>query len=424
MACMSDRRSGWLLSVGVAFGVPLADGAAASGAVTRTPPPVVWEVNSRIWQVGWNGLFDPSHVWVDKQYAKTISNGVGGYAINTTSQSWNLEWDWSGGFPSAALTKGRLGPSVLSSLRALQSSWSSNFIMEDAIAQLDVTAWVRGAPGTPYVASVTHTGVWTGLLSDSGGADLYGLGAVGSTCANCSAVLGFAKSTMALVLPADGPTIEFDEFPGVVYTRAGLLVDPGVPAPIPDKSGIHHHAGESCILFCGPPSQVVGGGTMTSVYRIQLDSGFPPQGAFTTAFADGGDHRYPVGQPLNLEVAATDPDNPDGGGILDYQWSVDGEIVQFGETGSILAWAPPTVGEFHVQVEVSDDEGMWITLERDIVAIMPGDADGDGVAGPTDLAILLGSWGPCPVSGACAADFDGDGVVGAADIAILLGSWG
>ncbi len=52
---------------------------------------------------------------------------------------------------------------------------------------------------------------------------------------------------------------------------------------------------------------------------------------------------------------------------------------------------------------------------------MPGRLDGDGVVGASDLALLLGSWGPCS---ACAADFDGDGVVGAGDLAELLGDWG
>ncbi len=49
------------------------------------------------------------------------------------------------------------------------------------------------------------------------------------------------------------------------------------------------------------------------------------------------------------------------------------------------------------------------------------DFDGDGAVGATDLAILLGSWGPCDE---CDADLDGDGFVGAADLATLLGSWG
>ncbi len=52
------------------------------------------------------------------------------------------------------------------------------------------------------------------------------------------------------------------------------------------------------------------------------------------------------------------------------------------------------------------------------------DFDCDGVIGPADLAMLLGSWGPCPLDDTCPADLDGDGNVGASDLAILLGSWG
>jgi len=51
----------------------------------------------------------------------------------------------------------------------------------------------------------------------------------------------------------------------------------------------------------------------------------------------------------------------------------------------------------------------------------PADFDGDDDVGAFDLAILLGSWGPCA---GCPADFDGDGEVGAFDLATLLGNWG
>ena len=49
------------------------------------------------------------------------------------------------------------------------------------------------------------------------------------------------------------------------------------------------------------------------------------------------------------------------------------------------------------------------------------DLNNDGQVSAFDLAILLGSWGPCP---ACPADLNGDGFVNAFDLAILLGSWG
>jgi len=55
----------------------------------------------------------------------------------------------------------------------------------------------------------------------------------------------------------------------------------------------------------------------------------------------------------------------------------------------------------------------------------PPDLDCNGSVGPFGLALLLGSWDPCPEPPAnCPADLDGDGSVGASDLAILLGSWG
>jgi len=51
----------------------------------------------------------------------------------------------------------------------------------------------------------------------------------------------------------------------------------------------------------------------------------------------------------------------------------------------------------------------------------PADLNGDCVVNGADLAILLGTWGPCA---GCPADLNGDGVVNGADLAVLLGSWG
>lgn len=45
----------------------------------------------------------------------------------------------------------------------------------------------------------------------------------------------------------------------------------------------------------------------------------------------------------------------------------------------------------------------------------------DGTVNAADLALLLGSWGPCA---GCAADLNEDGTVGPNDLALLLGNWG
>ncbi len=71
-------------------------------------------------------------------------------------------------------------------------------------------------------------------------------------------------------------------------------------------------------------------------------------------------------------------------------------------------------GEQRCDIRVS-----W-ALQSLLSSACPEDLDGDGVRGPTDLAILLGSWGADFPS----ADFNGDMVVDAFDLAVLLGAWG
>ena len=68
----------------------------------------------------------------------------------------------------------------------------------------------------------------------------------------------------------------------------------------------------------------------------------------------------------------------------------------------------------------SDGDDRALTITPGDVGVF-ADLDGDGDVDAADLAILLGSWGPCK---GCPADLNGDGVVGAFDLAILLGNWG
>ncbi len=55
----------------------------------------------------------------------------------------------------------------------------------------------------------------------------------------------------------------------------------------------------------------------------------------------------------------------------------------------------------------------------------PTDTDGDGDTDAADLAVLLGSWGPCGPGEPCEClDNDTSGSIGAFDLAVLLGNWG
>ena len=54
---------------------------------------------------------------------------------------------------------------------------------------------------------------------------------------------------------------------------------------------------------------------------------------------------------------------------------------------------------------------------------VPGDVDGDGLVGFTDLLAVLNAWGGCPDCEACPADVDGDCMVGFGDVLVVLQGW-
>lgn len=112
---------------------------------------------------------------------------------------------------------------------------------------------------------------------------------------------------------------------------------------------------------------------------------------------------------------------------------------------AVLAF-PGAASGFHLAIRITEPDGGnrfgWLhvgvlpegvivhgwalhdELGQEVVAgalpLLPlSDLDGDGVAGPADLARLLGAWG-----GPGLGDLDLDGVVGSSDLAILLGGWG
>jgi len=51
---------------------------------------------------------------------------------------------------------------------------------------------------------------------------------------------------------------------------------------------------------------------------------------------------------------------------------------------------------------------------------LPGDANGDGHVGFSDILSIVGAWGPCP---GCPQDLDGNGVVGFSDVLIVIANW-
>ncbi|MBL9118719.1 MAG: hypothetical protein JNL80_02250 [Phycisphaerae bacterium] len=83
-------------------------------------------------------------------------------------------------------------------------------------------------------------------------------------------------------------------------------------------------------------------------------------------------------------------------------------------------FALPETGTYVISVgNVFIANNYSFTLEEGAAAdIAP--PEGDCRVNASDLAVLLGAWGPCR---GCEADLNGDGQVNASDLAILLGAW-
>ncbi len=96
--------------------------------------------------------------------------------------------------------------------------------------------------------------------------------------------------------------------------------------------------------------------------------------------------------------------------------------ADFGLTQPVIG--PPVMESIGIELNftLSELDIASITSELGVVGC-PADFNGDGEVGIGDLAIVLGTWGPCGGS-PCPGDADGDGEVGISDFLALLGAWG
>ncbi len=122
-----------------------------------------------------------------------------------------------------------------------------------------------------------------------------------------------------------------------------------------------------------------------------------------------------------------DPDDPSQGYWADLTYS-HGQPVPMGASITANIEAPRASAQVFYQFDdLFHDNAIFSphpTFAPDDPPSVPGDLDGDGSVGVSDLLILLGSWGPCGNCDACIADLNGDCLVGVPDLLFLLGNWG
>ncbi len=122
-----------------------------------------------------------------------------------------------------------------------------------------------------------------------------------------------------------------------------------------------------------------------------------------------------------VRLIVADSDSAASGGF----WS--GSLLQTPVANDPGSMSPLAVGGLLVNAVIRYDNAAQeeiydatLFVQGRLGGLGGADIDGDGVVGPSDLALLLGRWDSDDPS----TDLNGDGVVGAADLAMLLGAWG
>ncbi len=180
----------------------------------------------------------------------------------------------------------------------------------------------------------------------------------------------------------------------------GLAALPGSPYFSPGQSPAHVAAGTDWLF--------VGHGTDATVHSLAIG----PTGALAaTGFSFDVGLQGTIGDVLVLGefLLVTDESTAIDGisGIYSFLIGPDGSLSPAGpiepaqgvRPESMAGWIPPSS--------------------------VPGDLDGDGEVGVTDLLIVLGAWGPCadPCPPSCQADTDRDCAVGVTDLLLVLAHW-
>ena len=166
--------------------------------------------------------------------------------------------------------------------------------------------------------------------------------------------------------------------------------------------------------------------SQVGIYASSLEQGWRVFVAVPNAFSDidlGLAVTLGVWYRLQLEIEAAT------GVIRSRIWDTATGMLLVDDSQVIDGWTAED-GAFDVLTFFDGELSEQATIPNiafvDHICAMPtpnpvGDLTLDGHVDAADLAILLGSWGPCD---GCPADLNSDGTVGAADLALLLSNWG
>lgn len=266
-------------------------------------------------------------------------------------------------------------------LRAPAPAVRENFGQAIAVDGARIAVGVPGAAAGAAVAS-------------AGRVDLYAAGAAGFTHAGA-------------LLPTEADAVEGGNFGWELGLGGGLLVVGAPGDAVAADGGAVARAGRLRVY-----RQADGGGAWSASLGIRLEGAAANEVLGTSVSFAGG--VLAVGAPgavlsggvKGAAIAFRLDADCDGDGVPD-------ELEIIGGAGDCDGDGVPDACE-------ADDDGDGVPDACEC----PYDLDGDGKIGATDLAIMLGAWGPVGKQTPAGVDFNGDGEVDARDLTVILGFWG
>lgn len=203
-----------------------------------------------------------------------------------------------------------------------------------------VDVFVHGPAGTPFVAEIDTDAVLTNSANSPAHTINYPWVWAGS--GELSLPDSFGSGTFADKSRGDVPPLLID---GETYTYA-----------------FHYQITSSIDQNGGGNYPYVGSTVLATTITTRIDQKEPPKTILD------GPSQVTAGATVILQNLSYDPDNgaTPGAGIVNSEWQVDGQSVEFTQV-ALFQWHTP--GTHHITLTVTDDEGQMATVEKTIEVI-------------------------------------------------------
>jgi uncharacterized protein YjbI with pentapeptide repeats len=329
----------------------------------------------------------------------------------------------------ANLTYAHFGSADLTNADLSRANLTAAYFFYDTLAGVDLT---QANLTNAWIESADLTGAnLTGATTAGANFNFANLTDADLTQANLADTdFGVSRLTNA---DLSGATITGADFEGAILTNAELT-----GADARGAYAMSYNSAASLVNFVHPNGEVVGGLNVTAgeQFRVWDYDGLlgitvmdefviDNTGLLIVRLEDdvwGSTIAFDAGIGVTfdgtLEVELRNGFTP----IVGDEWQLF-DFAGITPTGGFDAFVLPTLAD-GMQWDTANlmNTGV-LAVTAGVEPVLPGDLDGDGFVGITDLSLVLANWNQNAPLGNPLADPSGDGFVGIEDLNVVLGNW-